>query len=1182
MSAHPPTALEQLFGGGTGGPMAPRKRRLTPCGSNTGLRVGSVWAMRRRPAANSLRLQARRPSRNQDQGSRQPAEVSQLLRGLGSTLNGGVESDIVGPVDESAEAHRARHPKPRPHCARCQWLQWGPQWKRRQGSCLVERNRRDERIEWVAERSTPLGGQWGLGCLVCAHAMAKLGKESSLRAQGCKARICTKWAQFEVRPSSLQASHLSQHSSVRSHKLALSIYLSPDVPVHEILQDATDMAESELFQGSVPQPADWLRAWRSLVEGTSFRESSRRCHTESFIAGLGSVAPSRQAIISLQRIIVECMREEKRRVIKQAAYIALAVDDRCPHKLLRFRCDHGDSFKEGVFGVLYRGGGGVTPAVETWDDDFCEREAESIMRVMREFCTSLTLGFDEGIFRHLTACVRIYVVDGCSAALKTGRVLKHKHLPNLAFCLRDPAHAIRIAARDPLHAEERFGKFWKETFDSPHALVREVQHSDQVRAKLESCQERVREILGGQGAGLQSILKHMSAAKQRFESFASPARRYCLVLNALALLLAMLATDARKDRVTRERAENALERMTPSSIVIAGLTADYTAECLDFVRAFDQANIDPARIAGMRDYWSNRMQALFLNGYAALEPAPDAGTDRTYLQICMAQVVDMPVFHYNDKRHCLWSHGAAAQVKESMAHMAAVVQQMLDRVKVDLADTQIVCAFQVFDLAEWRRPNLSDARMCCLRKHFRTLCRCVGMDPLVGQEEFQRVLPAAIHAFGDKCTTEQSTKHQVEMPLEDTIVDNRVVWGGFLSSATLADCRVLPAVIRFYLAVLVGTPSVERGLGRLSSLLSEHCGPLSGDSAWWLLEGMLDSPPCEEDMFVPAKESACQWRPTDLGCACQRMWIELHGRRFLTMSKIRGRRAQAKGAKVTELAIQQGRRRAASALVKRALRSQNDLGARCFGGLLRADLCGDRLKKACRAVGTTKAMVNFTRRTDALQQKQEQEMDLRRRGVVWCPAPEARVARPKEVPGDCGVALQPRQISVVAVRTSPSFQVSPRSHVYILPSTWASVRIADVIITEDYRKLDICDTWDVAVLLVYAVGLGKTIVQERDWQGVRPELGPTVLRFRAQSRATNMIIVAGPHLQRHANTMAALRACVQGSQSKWSVVTEKPSSPPKTAQVHELDYLSQLRAFLLRQRRLHHHRQSNGTFGRSA
>ena len=62
---------------------------------------------------------------------------------------------------------------------------------------------------------------------------------------------------------------------------------------------------------------------------------------------------------------------------------------------------------------------------------------------------------------------------------------------------------------------------------------------------------------------------------------------------------------------TRDSAAAALEAITPDSIVVAGLTADYTAECLDFVRQFDRSNVDPATLARMRDAFKERMEALF-------------------------------------------------------------------------------------------------------------------------------------------------------------------------------------------------------------------------------------------------------------------------------------------------------------------------------------------------------------------------------------------------------------------------------------------------------------------------------------------------------------------------------------------------------------------------------------------
>ena len=115
--------------------------------------------------------------------------------------------------------------------------------------------------------------------------------------------------------------------------------------------------------------------------------------------------------------------------------------------------------------------------MEYWEYDFSKREAEAVVRAIRNFCTSSVSGFDEGLFEHMRSAIQIYVSDGCPAALKTGRVLKQTSLRNIAFMTRDLAHAIRTEARDPLHAEFRIEYFWVRVFDSKHALNRNIQSS---------------------------------------------------------------------------------------------------------------------------------------------------------------------------------------------------------------------------------------------------------------------------------------------------------------------------------------------------------------------------------------------------------------------------------------------------------------------------------------------------------------------------------------------------------------------------------------------------------------------------------------------------------------------------------------------------------------------------------
>ena len=181
----------------------------------------------------------------------------------------------------------------------------GGGWKRKQGSYVnTSIAGASERIEWVAERAKHRGGAWALGCSVCAYALQKLKVESSAHARGYRGRMRSKWARFEVRSSHLQACALSQHASWYCHRVAMELYLSPETPVREVLLDARNLEDQELLKGSVPQPVLWLRAWKYLKEGISFRSSARLLTTEGFADGCDKNMDGR-VVKALQEIIVE-------------------------------------------------------------------------------------------------------------------------------------------------------------------------------------------------------------------------------------------------------------------------------------------------------------------------------------------------------------------------------------------------------------------------------------------------------------------------------------------------------------------------------------------------------------------------------------------------------------------------------------------------------------------------------------------------------------------------------------------------------------------------------------------------------------------------------------------------------------------------------------------------------------
>jgi len=236
---------------------------------------------------------------------------------------------LVGHVEESDAAHALRHPQPLRSCARCQWRQWGTSWKAKQGSYMTENRGQSVRVEWVAERSSLRGGAWALGCSVCARAVRKLKGESSLQARQKHGRLESKWARFEIRPTCLQAQTLAQHAMNEGHKMAMEIFMSPETPVQELLSDGYTIADPELLKASVPQPVDWLRAWRHMKEGISFHSSGRLSTTERYAQKAGTESNvNRKVIKALQEIMVEGQRQQKRDWCRSASSIAISLDDR--------------------------------------------------------------------------------------------------------------------------------------------------------------------------------------------------------------------------------------------------------------------------------------------------------------------------------------------------------------------------------------------------------------------------------------------------------------------------------------------------------------------------------------------------------------------------------------------------------------------------------------------------------------------------------------------------------------------------------------------------------------------------------------------------------------------------------------------------------------------------------------
>ena len=117
---------------------------------------------------------------------------------------------------------------------------------------------------------------------MCADAAARTVAGSPAESQGgaSRRRQGTAWARFEVHGSSLQAEHIRQHKDQDVHKLAVWAWLRPDEPVQLKLQ--ASLSDDQLLSGSVPQPEEWLRAWRAARTPQSWKAAAETFNNGAF------------------------------------------------------------------------------------------------------------------------------------------------------------------------------------------------------------------------------------------------------------------------------------------------------------------------------------------------------------------------------------------------------------------------------------------------------------------------------------------------------------------------------------------------------------------------------------------------------------------------------------------------------------------------------------------------------------------------------------------------------------------------------------------------------------------------------------------------------------------------------------------------------------------------------------
>jgi len=420
---------------------------------------------------------------------------------------------------------------------------------------------------WLEPRPEYKGGVWGLGCRICAwyygqmplmkKAMLKRRRHrksataGSQKAKERKGGRFSKFARFELRfmqkPKDI-AEKLSRHGLSKAHEVACAAMLRKESQLETggpnssgwVLPPAPPVnpVAEKTFKGRVPKPKDWLDAFVETSNNVSFAKQARlaigKSEIPSDLQGRPLAAPSdpqgqpevaagpvaRSSLHNLRKrrrkqakIMAECIRVRHRKRLREACFCTLALDEAQGRKLVRYCCD----LKEppwscrGILGVFEVGPKTMGEA----EEDHAVRAMTRLDEFITRFCTPLrkaSLGpaCDEELKDHLLKIVTCLSADGGPAERRALYLAAERMFLNLRILVRDSAHAIRIAMRDPLLHDKVFGQVWEELFNKKHAVVPDLQYSDKLRNLLVAAQRE-----GAMPLGLPSGLQPLSVVTRK-------------------------------------------------------------------------------------------------------------------------------------------------------------------------------------------------------------------------------------------------------------------------------------------------------------------------------------------------------------------------------------------------------------------------------------------------------------------------------------------------------------------------------------------------------------------------------------------------------------------------------------------------------------------------------------------
>ena len=575
------------------------------------------------------------------------------------------------------------------------------------------------RNTWLCARPVDVpDSEWGVGCKACSWAA------KSLPAEALEAFV-QPYVNISVNGTRLRLCNLRRHAQSASHQVSVKAYL---------LRDA-----STVLRGA-PPIQEFKDVWLGLRKDGIDMDRKRR---------------------TLQWCLFEAVRDQELEFMATATCISIMLDERNGRLLIKYSATNAKlDVRVGCLGLVRDAGGtsrDVAVAVHAAVARFCTR------RVRHPGLNASKAKSDpnKALQDHIRNHIEMFTADGASNEQLAGKMLHptslrgdlEKKLPALRLVIRDKAHATRRITERTISADSRLNHIMNTIVLGTGSVSRMLKNSRHLASIFEeevSKQERL--------AGVQSSVRNMSFAKQRFDSTAKPLGRCLLNLDATISTMDIICARRGTSSPEYKGAFQFLQLISnDANLILLGMLADACDECLVLTRFFDREAFRLEEMVEQIDTFKRKLQWLFA-GRGCL----DTGyTSLALTHLRKGKLVPIP----GQAPVTLGGHEASQSlVIECLGHMVAWSNLATEVATTEFPDFELLACFQVFKLADpMPAPATAGHHLRQLADAFKVQVDG-GMDELLEQFlEHQRITLAGKVAGEPAATSWQRALQKTQM-----------------------------------------------------------------------------------------------------------------------------------------------------------------------------------------------------------------------------------------------------------------------------------------------------------------------------------------------------------------------------------------------------------------------------------